>query len=123
MATIKNFEDLEIWKNARSLTKSVYQDFYSNRDYGFKDQIQSASISIMNNIAEGFWRYSDVEFRQFLKFSRGSAGEVKSMYYVAEDLNYLPANLCNERRNTTQGIANGLTAFMDYLRLSARNKK
>ncbi len=50
MATIKNFEDLDIWKNSRIVTKLVYQDFRSNRDFGFRDQIQRASVSIMNNI-------------------------------------------------------------------------
>lgn len=122
MATVKNFEDLDIWKSARYLTKSVYEDFSANRDFGFRDQIQKASVSIMNNIAEGFWRCSDAEFRQFLKFSRGSTGEVKNMYYVAEDLKYLPADVCSERRDNLQGLANGLSAFMDYLRMSSRTK-
>src|SRR4030043_476245 len=49
MATVKNFEDLEIWKNARILTKQVYEDFFANKDFGFRDQVQRAAVSIMNN--------------------------------------------------------------------------
>jgi len=62
MAKIENFEDLEVWKSARILTKKVYLDFNDNRDYGFKDQIQRCSVSVMNNIAEGFCRNGDKEF-------------------------------------------------------------
>ncbi len=116
MATVKNFEDLEIWKKSRMLTKQVYADFISNKDFGFKDQIQRAAVSIMNNIAEGFCRCSDAEFRQFLKFSKGSAGEIKNMYYVAEDLKYLPPEVCIDRRNSAQGLSNGISVFMNYLK-------
>ena len=116
MPTIKNFEDLDIWKNARVATKQVYLDFQANRDFGFKDQIQRASVSIMNNIAEGFCRESDKEKTNFLKFAKGSAGEVKNMYYIAEDLNYLPADICSDRRNAIQGLMNGIASFMKFLR-------
>lgn len=119
MATLKNFEDLDIWKNARILTRQVYEDFRGNKDYSFKDQIQRAALSIMNNVSEGFNRGSDAEFKQFLNFSRGSAGEVKNMYYVAEDLKYLPSHICNDRRNTVQGLSNGISIFMNYLKNSA----
>ncbi|NSW95308.1 MAG: four helix bundle protein [Bacteroidales bacterium] len=66
MGTIKNFEDLEIWKLARSLVNIVNSDFRGCRDFTFKGQITSAGISIMNNISEGFCRKSDAEFCQFL---------------------------------------------------------
>ena len=115
MATIKNFEDLEIWNLSRQLTRLVYEDFRRNKDFGFKDQIQRCAISIMNNIAEGFCRNSDAEFRQFLNISKGSTGELKSMYYVAEDLNYLSNDLSLERRNSIQGLMNGTGSFMKYL--------
>jgi four helix bundle protein len=90
MGTIKNFEDLEVWKMSRELVKLIYSDFIKCRDYTFRDQISRAGISSMNNISEGFCRNSDTEFRHFLNISKGSAGEIKSMYYIAEDLNYLP---------------------------------
>jgi four helix bundle protein len=116
MATLKNFEDLDIWKNARIMTKQVYLDFQSNRDYAFRDQVQRASVSIMNNIAEGFCRETDREKINFLKFAKGSAGEVKNMYYIAEDLNYLSTKICSERRNSIQGLMNGIASFMKFLR-------
>jgi four helix bundle protein len=116
MSTIKNFEELDIWKNARLVTKQVYLDFQTNRDFSFKDQIQKASVSIMNNIAEGFCRESDREKINFLKFAKGSAGEVKNMYYIAEDISYLSVNICRDRRNSIQGLMNGIASFMKFLR-------
>ena len=66
MGTVKDFEDLEIWRMARELVNLIYSDFKSCRDYGFKDQITRAGISVMNNISEGFCRNSDSEFKQFM---------------------------------------------------------
>ena len=67
----------------------IYKIFKSNRDYNFKNQIERASISIMNNIAEGFERRSNKDFRQFLYFAKGSSGEVRKMLYLAKELNYI----------------------------------
>jgi four helix bundle protein len=116
MATIKNFEDLEIWKMSRELVKLIYSDVKLCRDYAFKDQISKAGISVMNNIAEGFCRASDKEFRNFLNFSKGSIGEVKSMYYVAEDLNYVSSETAFNRRNQAQRLCNSIGIFMKYLK-------
>ena len=92
MSTIKKFEELVIWQNARKLINEIYKEMNGIKDFGFKDQIQRASVSIMNNIAEGFERYSDTEFRRFLDISKASCGEVRSMLYLAEDLHYLNNN-------------------------------
>ena len=81
MGTIKRFEDLEIWQLARELLVLIYEDFRNCKDFNFKNQIIAAGLSIKNNIAEGFSRDSDKEFKQFLNISRGSDGEVRSMYY------------------------------------------
>ncbi len=86
---IEQFEDLRIWQKARELVKFVYQNFGILKDYGFRDQIQRASVSVMNNIAEGFERNSNKEFIRFLDFSKSSCGEVRSMSYIAKDLNYI----------------------------------
>jgi four helix bundle protein len=115
MPTIRNFEELDIWKNARKVTKQVYQDFRLNRDFGYRDQIQRASVSIMNNIAEGFCRQTKKEMINFCNFAKGSAREVKNMYYIAEDLGYLSIDDCNERRNAIQRLMNGISGFMHYL--------
>ena len=71
------------------MTLRVYTLFKNNKDYGFKDQICRASVSVMNNIAEGFERKSDSEFKHFLFISKGSCGEVRSMIYLAIELEYI----------------------------------
>ncbi len=115
MGTIKNFEELEVWQMSRELVKSVYSDFRGCRDFSFKDQVTRAGISIMNNISEGFCRRSDAEFRQFLNISKGSAAEVKSMYYIAEDLDYVSGIIAVERRMMAQKIMNAGSSLMKYL--------
>ncbi len=118
MTTIKNFEDLEIWKMSRELVNIVYMDFRECRDFGFRDQITRAGISIMNNISEGFCRDGDAEFKQFLKISKGSAGELKSMYYIAEDQGFISKELAIERRNKSQRLINSEASFIKYLKTS-----
>lgn len=116
MSTIKNFEDLEIWKAARGLVNLVYTDFKTSNDFTFRNQITSAGISIMNNISEGFCRNSDAEFRHFLNIAKGSSGEVKNMYYIAEDLGYLTGEFSSKRRDKCQEIIKGIGKLMTYLK-------
>jgi four helix bundle protein len=90
--TIKRFEDLEIWQEARELSKYVFklsslEPFKS--DYKFRDQMRASSGSTMDNIAEGFCRGGNKEFYQFLSISRGSCGEVRSQSYRAYDYEYI----------------------------------
>lgn len=92
MGTFRSFEDIQAWQKARKVTKMIYEmtaagDFA--RDYGLRDQVQRARVSIMANIAEGFGRHSDKEFANFLNMAHGSASEVQSHLYVALDLNYI----------------------------------
>jgi four helix bundle protein len=86
---IEKFEDIISWQKAKELTNEIYKIFEISKDFGFKSQIQRASISIMNNIAEGFERKSNKEFKQFLFIAKGSAGEVRSMLHLALDLKYI----------------------------------
>jgi four helix bundle protein len=116
MGTIKNFEDLEVWKLSRELVNLIYSDFRKCRDFTFRDQITRAGISSMNNISEGFCRNSDTEFRHFLNISKGSAGEIKSMYYIAEDQKYITSEVAAARRILTQKLINGNSSFMKYLK-------
>jgi four helix bundle protein len=86
---VNRFEDIEAWKKARELVKVIYQvtglgDFA--RDFSLRDQIRRASVSIMSNIAEGFGRDGDKEFRRFLFMASGSVSEVKSQLYIAFDV-------------------------------------
>lgn len=87
--TIEKFEDIISWQKARVLTLRIYQIFKTNKDFSFKDQIQRACVSIMNNIAEGFGRRGDKEFIHFLFIAKGSCSEARSMLYLAHDLKYI----------------------------------
>ena len=92
MATFSQLEDIQVWQKARQLTKQIYEATSNGRfaqDYGLRNQIQRASVSIMANIAEGFGRRSDKEFANFLNMAHGSVAEVQSHLYVALDLEYI----------------------------------
>lgn len=86
---MKRFEDSIAWQKSKELSVGVYKIFGESRDFGFRDQIQRAAVSIMNNVAEGFERDSDKEFRKFLFIAKGSAGELRSMLILALELNYI----------------------------------
>lgn len=86
---IEKFEDIVAWQKAKKLNVEIYSFSKLLKDYSFKDQIQRASVSIMNNIAEGFERKSNKELKQFLFIAKGSCGEVRSMLHLALDLNYI----------------------------------
>ena len=89
---VSRFEELIAWQKFKALCVQVYRitnkgEF--SRDFGLRDQIQRASVSVMSNIAEGFDRNSRPEFARFLTFARGSAGEVRSQLYLASELGYV----------------------------------
>lgn len=88
MAIIR-FEDMVAWQKAQQLAVEIYKVFAKLKDYGFKDQICRAAVSVSNNLAEGFDRKSDREFIRFIHIAKGSCSEVKSMLYLAEKLNYI----------------------------------
>ena len=92
MAAFKTFEEINAWQNARVLVKDVYAMTRSGdfcRDFGLRDQIQRAAVSICSNIAEGFERRGNKEFINFLWIAKGSAAEVCSQLYTAKDLGYI----------------------------------
>lgn len=89
---IEKFEDILAWQKAKELNILVYTIFKSCNDYSFRDQIQRASVSIMNNIAEGYERQTNKELKQFLYIAKGSCGEVRSMLDLA-----LAIGLINEK--------------------------
>ncbi len=95
---VQNFEDLEVWKLSRELTNHIYSitkhDLFS-KDFGLKDQVRRASISIMSNISEGFERGGNKELIQMLYIAKGSCGEVRYQLYVALDQQYM-----NEQKHT-----------------------
>ncbi|MDQ3815928.1 MAG: four helix bundle protein [Armatimonadota bacterium] len=120
--SIGRFEDIEAWKKARGLTGLIYQVTSSGafaRDYGLCDQIRRASVSIMSNIAEGFERGGDKEFRQFLSQAKGSAGEVKAQLYVAFDAKFLTQDDFNRLYNLATESSRLTAGFMRYLATSS----
>lgn len=116
MANIEFFEDLKIWQDSRNLVALIYNLMQTNKDYGFKDQIQRASVSVMNNIAEGFERNSDAEFKRFLDIAKASCGEVRSMLYLAEDLKYTSKKEAEELRKKCSYLSGGIANLMKYLK-------
>ncbi len=89
---IKKFEELIAWQKARQLTRQVYQltsKSSFNKDFGLRDQIRRAAVSVMSNIAEGFERYRKKEFHQYLSIAKASCAEIRSQLYIARDVNYI----------------------------------
>jgi four helix bundle protein len=92
VARVERFEDLDAWRLARELTREVYRVTRTEpfaRDFGLRDQICRSSVSVMSNVAEGFERDGDKEFLNFLSIAKGSAGETRSLLYVALDQEYI----------------------------------
>lgn len=112
---IEKFEDIISWKKAKDLSVLVYAIFKDIRDFGFKDQIQRASISVSNNIAEGFERRSNKEFKQFLYIAKGSCGEVRSMLYIALELKYLSKEEFDQMLDLSSEISRLLSGFIKKL--------
>jgi four helix bundle protein len=121
MATFKKFEDISAWQKSRELTKEIYsvtgQGNFS-RDFGLKDLIRRASVSIMSNIAEGFERSGTGEFMQFLATAKGSAGEVRSQLYLAFDQDYISRARFEALANSATQISRMISGLMSYLRKS-----
>jgi four helix bundle protein len=122
MATIKKFEDMEIWQLSRELCKEVYgfinlEEF--SRDYGLKDQINKSSGSVMDNIAEGFGRGGNTEFKNFLTYSVGASNEVQSQLYRALDRGYISKAQFDSAYELAGKVSNKAGKFVGYLNNSA----
>jgi four helix bundle protein len=109
---IKSFKEIIAWQKSRELTRAVYDTFSSCTDYDFRDQIQRASISIMNNIAEGYAKQSNKGFKNFLLISKGSAAEVESMLIIAADLGYISVNQQQKLLEQTTEVSMLLSGFI-----------
>ena len=112
------FESLRVWHLARQLTVQVYsvsgRDPFA-RDFGLRDQICRASISVMSNIAEGYERANRKEFAHFLRIARGSAAEVRAQLYAAEDLEYVDAETARQLRSEVLALSKQLAALTSQL--------
>jgi four helix bundle protein len=118
MATITKFEDLEIWQEARKLAKEVFllsKETDLKTDFRFKEQIKASSGSVMDNIAEGFERDGNLEFRQFLSVAKGSAGETRSQIYRLYDCEYISEEQFKELKNKYEKLSGKIKNFITYL--------
>jgi four helix bundle protein len=118
MGQAKQFEDLEVWQAAKNVVVQVYRltrDRMLAKDYGFKDQLQRAAVSIMANIAEGHERGGSREYIQFLYIAKGSAAEARSLVHVGKDLGYLSEQQRSDILDQLVGIARQLGGFIRYL--------
>lgn len=118
---VKNFEDLEIWKDARALTNGIYQltrDSRFSKDFALRDQIRRAAVSIMSNIAEGFERGGNQEFIQFLYVAKASCGEGRSQLYVALDQSYVTPKDCDDASKSFRRLSIMISNLIDYLKSS-----
>ena len=126
MTAITRFEDIESWKTARQLTNSVYTHSNQtgfNRDFGLRDQIRRASVSVMSNVAEGFESHTDAQFINFLGMARVSAGEVRAQLYIALDQKYITEEQFNETFAVAQTCARQIANFMKYLESNPRPRR
>lgn len=115
VSKVSTFEDIIAWQKAKNFTLRIYQCFNSCKDYGFRDQIQRAAVSTMNNIAEGFERKGDKEFSRFLFIAKGSCGEVRSMLYLAYDLKYISKANFEILYNNSLEISKIISGFIKAL--------
>ena len=118
MATINRFEDLEIWQEARRLAKVIHLITIETDlkiDFKFKEQIKSSSGSVMDNIAEGFERDGNMEFRQFLSIAKGSAGETRSQLYRVFDYEYIDENQFETLKSDYEKLSGKIKNLISYL--------
>ncbi len=112
MAKIEKFEDLEIWKDSVELSIEIYDTFKDCKDYGLKDQIQRASVSIPSNIAEGYERGSNKDLLRFLYYSKGSCAELRTQIYIAHKVGIINEDLANNFIEKTNLISRKLYNFI-----------
>jgi four helix bundle protein len=118
MATIKRFEELDIWQEARKLSKAIIEISKTTdlkTDFRFKEQIKSSSGSVMDNIAEGFERNGNIEFRQFLSVAKGSAGETRSQVYRLFDNEYINQEKLDFLVSEYEKLSGKINNFIAYL--------
>ena len=119
MTTAKRFEDLEVWQRAKDLTNLIYKystDGSFSRDFGLRDQMRRASVSIMSNIAEGFESQTQAMFIKYLGHAKGSAGELRAQLYIAKDQGYISEESFSEMFSLSEICSKQLARFIQYLK-------
>jgi four helix bundle protein len=126
MPGITRFEDIQAWQTARELTAAVYKQSEKGqfaKDFGLRDQIRRAAVSIMSNIAEGFESRTDMQFVNYLGHARASAGEVRSQLYIALDLKYILQEEFKKTYELADKTARQISRFAEYLEANPRPRR
>ncbi len=121
MSKIEKIEDIIVWQKAKSLTINIYKASNHGsfaKDFGLRDQIRRAAVSIPSNIAEGFGRGGNREFLQFLSIAKGSLYELKTQLVIAFEIGYINEIEYNKLKNDAEEIGKLITGFMNYLNKS-----
>lgn len=122
MSTIKDVKELQVWKNAIGLTVEIYKitsNFPKSEQFGLTSQIQQAVVSIPSNIAEGFERNSDIDFKRFLIIARGSVSEVQTQLEIAKRLNYIKQPDFDVIQSKLTTVHKQINALIRHLRLTS----
>ena len=126
MATITRFEEIDAWVTARELTRLIYaltdQGNFA-KDFGLKNQIQRASVSIMSNIAEGFESRTQARFIDYLGHAKASAGEVRCQLYIAMDLSYMSQEQFKQVFDLADKVSRQIYNFMSYLETHPQSRR
>ncbi len=123
---ITKFEDLNIWKLSLKITKLIYDisaDKYFIKDFGLKDQIRRAAVSISSNIVEGFEKNNNNEFIRYLKIAKGSIGEVRNQLFISKEVNYISVIEFNNINKLLLDLANQTGSFISYLEKTRKLSK
>lgn len=124
MSTIKSFEELPVWKDARKFANKIYnltKKFPKEENYGLTSQITRATVSIGSNIAEGFDHYSKKDFIKYLIIARGSISEIQNDLYIALDLKYINQNDFQEAYTLAKDLGKQINGFIKYLKSYDKN--
>lgn len=126
MTTYNRFEDLPVWKIARELTKKIYKTTsvgLLSKDFGLRDQLRRASVSVMSNIAEGFEHETQAQFISYLGRAKGSAGEIRSQLYIVLDLNYISVTEFKILSRDVIACSKQLYGLINYLRAQPKSRR
>jgi len=114
------FEELEVWKRSARLSVNLYRELADLKDFGFRDQITRAGLSVPSNIAEGYERSSDKELANFLNYAKGSAGELRTQIYVGMEIGYITRQSGREWLSECEEISKMLHGLIRTVRDRAK---
>ena len=113
---MSKFEELEVWKRSARLSANIYKEMANLKDFGFRDQITRAGLSVPSNIAEGYERQGSKELANFLNYSKGSLGELRTQIYIGMEIGYIEKDTGQTWINETTELAKMVSGFIKSVR-------